>query len=835
MYNSFDNIDNLVAPNYHDDSISDDKINSAKQWSVDAVRAIITPTDDLQELEHQWNLFNSMIKKNRRESDWKSIELFGMTNQTHYETIRDRLLGNDIDDRMDTIPLVNDGDSPIVESYVDLDPADSYYNADAINYTTEDVAKARTWAKDSNKTIIIPTRNLEELESLWDSYNLMVKKHRRESDWTSLELFGVTNLKHYEYLKSQFLRQDIDKNKDYSFLVEASLVKSSKNYIKEISEMPAALGEYAIKLNRPHKTVYEEMIINNIVSDAITSYKDGLSQPVIPDACCSDMPGISPEEMIDMGVFGQAPADNYYGAMADNDMISEDVSVKDWFEMYRASNDGFYTEMKNLSGSWANKVRELSYGLTRMIENGEDIEKINSRKQSILELGWNPETEFSAKARSIANEVATERLYRKTRHPRVINLTEFECSDEIMPYNESGNNSVKPVYVVMTEGKTRFSGMIKAVTHSIYSHASISFDHTLETMYSYTIQETNGFRIENIKNTPKTSQIGVYVFFVSDNAYEKIVRMINTLKDNPDKTKYSYKNLLTFMFNIPHNDDWKMVCSQFVDRCLKIADIDISKTDPSLVSPAKLNKALNTEERIYHIYEGLAENYKPAKIKNLVYSLMGKAKLLKEQTGIDFNSEASYIDSVLANCHNILELSELSKHIDIVQNAAYKDILENIVFDSIKLCPFTEGKRFPIKFDKEGNLIIKNIRKLDYEAEYTKSHKLLKEYLKTENIEGMKYELSKLWMMISMIEDTLHSEKFKKLPSLAIESSAEAKAKAKITNDFKYYLSQVMELDPEFNFSAYYEDSPFNDCTTKIDATTIDFMSKLIKKFIKPF
>ena len=61
--------------------INNTSISSAIEWANDAMRTIIIPTEDLQDLEDQWVKFNSMIKKHRRESDWKSIELFGITNR----------------------------------------------------------------------------------------------------------------------------------------------------------------------------------------------------------------------------------------------------------------------------------------------------------------------------------------------------------------------------------------------------------------------------------------------------------------------------------------------------------------------------------------------------------------------------------------------------------------------------------------------------------------------------------------------------------------------------------------------------------------------------------
>ena len=62
-------------------------IEKAIQWSADANRVLIIPTCDLDDIEDQWNKFNQMPKKSRRMSDWKSLELFGWTNQDTYVSL----------------------------------------------------------------------------------------------------------------------------------------------------------------------------------------------------------------------------------------------------------------------------------------------------------------------------------------------------------------------------------------------------------------------------------------------------------------------------------------------------------------------------------------------------------------------------------------------------------------------------------------------------------------------------------------------------------------------------------------------------------------------------
>ncbi|MCK9198935.1 MAG: hypothetical protein M0P49_04965, partial [Bacilli bacterium] len=58
------------------------------------------------------------------------------------------------------------------------------------------------------------------------------------------------------------------------------------------------------------------------------------------------------------------------------------------------------------------------------------------------------------------------------------------------------------------------------------------------------------------------------------------------------------------------------------------------------------------------------------------------------------------------------------------------------------------------------------------------------------------------------------------------------KARAKILNDFNKYLKVVLKDDVEFNFTEYYNDSPFSDATTKINASTLKYSGDLIKSIL---
>ena len=118
-----------------------------------------------------------------------------------------------------------------------------------------------------------------------------------------------------------------------------------------------------------------------------------------------------------------------------------------------------------------------------------------------------------------------------------------------------------------------------------------------------------------------------------------------------------------------------------------------------MVTPNDFYRATINNKAIYKLYQGKNKNYKPK--------------------------------AILAKIHKLkaIPIKEMSSH--------YAEILSKYIIK-----PIHEVKEFPVQFDTEGNLLIKKMNKLDFEAEYAKSHKLLMSYEKSGNLEGMKYDLS---------------------------------------------------------------------------------------------
>ena len=680
--------------------IEDERVEEAARWSEEHGIVIILPTKNLSKLETQWIDFNSMPKHTRRVSDWKSIELFGVPNSDRYYTMRSKILNtndikNELEEELDKI--IYPSDIPVTESYIDHCFEDSYLDDDSVSYSTVEVEKARAWSEEADRVIIIPTRSLSELEALWDAFNMMHHKHCRESDWMSVELFGLTNLKHYEYLKRQFLNnesnsKDIDR---YGSVVEYAVNPdlSIKRYFSSISKARSIdTIQSVLEASIPKRGLYEDKIVSNVVSSVMTDIGELSEISPYMQNFFGDLPYFAPNDMIDMGINSYIPTDNYYGVHADNTHINDTMTVQEWFEIYRATYDGFYTEMGSLCSDWVNKLRVLTTGLNRIKESG-DKNAILARKQSILELGWNPDVEFTDSARKIARECTLNKMVNGNSGTKVIDLCEFRAAEiENSVFNETVSKSdLKPIYIVLSQGDTLFSKVIMKYTNSSYSHASIALDHTLSKLYSFTaaVKPKNfrefqgGFSIIDIKDMNPDSNIGVFVFFVPTYIHNKISEMIEKLKNNIFKTTYGYKNLITLIFNTPYNNDLSMICSQFVDRCLKIAGIDITNRDSSLVSPEILHKCANREKYIYKLYQGLIYKYNANSIKAVLNSIMRKAVPLKES--IYFKDETSYLIGIRNSIGDIDRLNEMRHMVDLIQNSSIREFVERCVFDSISI------------------------------------------------------------------------------------------------------------------------------------------------------
>lgn len=349
-----------------------------------------------------------------------------------------------------------------------------------------------------------------------------------------------------------------------------------------------------------------------------------------------------------------------------------------------------------------------------------------------------------------------------------------------------GSDNLTSVYIILTGTNSLLSKTIGVFTDSKYNHASISFDLDLDRMFSFGFSEndvTPGFTVENIDTTFLNNKLRsnrekiecqVYSVIVTEEQSMKMRFKINEYLSLKNKMKYSFAGLFGHILNKPVTRDNKMLCSEFVDSMLKFSDIDLTKKNSSLVAPVDFEKI--EDDRVDLIYEGYLKDYNKSKVQSRAnrYLYDYKKKSIKEST-VNIN----------------------------------------------------EAKEFPVQFDSDGNLIIKNFKRLNYEKEYNNSHKLLLIYDKHNNRDGMKYELSKLWFINNVIEDKIFNDKMPDEKRKVL-----LRTRARILNDFNKYLKIITKNEKDFNFTEYYNETPFSDVYIKVNKNTLTGFAKLIKAAI---
>jgi len=152
----------------------------------------------------------------------------------------------------------------------------------------------------------------------------------------------------------------------------------------------------------------------------------------------------------------------------------------------------------------------------------------------------------------------------------------------------------------------------------------------------------------------------------------------------------------------------------------------------------------------------------------------------------------------------------------------------NTIYHRSMTSKLLQEKSIGFEFDARGNLFVKNfLKNKSYQSVYMESHRLLMEYDRAKNIEGMKYELAKMYYLnLKISEDLIKQDRTKKDKELV-------KIRARVLNDFHKYLKIVLKNDKQFNFSNYYQRSEFCDDSFVITAPTLKHAGKYAKIAMK--
>jgi hypothetical protein len=285
----------------------------------------------------------------------------------------------------------------------------------------------------------------------------------------------------------------------------------------------------------------------------------------------------------------------------------------------------------------------------------------NNDSDKLLSLGWNPAVPLNEDTLAYARDRQLKWINRYC--PKIIDIRNISEKLDIEEVVSESSNTMKqlysaknlyPVYIVLSYSDTLFGKVERKLLNVKYSHAGLSVDSNLNEIVTFSFgKEFNGFTTESIDNyigLSKNAIISVITMFVDEDTRNKIYFTLNDVNDNKKRTRYGFGNILNILRNkakeYPYPENLSLVCSQFVDTILKIANIDITHKSSNLVIPEDLYK-LSDNPKLYKVYEGKAVDYKERKVEKDIKTLFLKNSVrnikYNEPLDINFTGEAAAI------------------------------------------------------------------------------------------------------------------------------------------------------------------------------------------------
>lgn len=164
------------------------------------------------------------------------------------------------------------------------------------------------------------------------------------------------------------------------------------------------------------------------------------------------------------------------------------------------------------------------------------------------------------------------------------------------------NDQLYPVYVVLFYSDTLSSKIIRAAAGPHFSHAALSLDPKLKTMYSF--GKKNGLHIEGFvqdsihdeEYQKNNTAYAVYLVCVTADQYDNMKKRLEWFTNNKTKFKYNFSGLFKNYLGISDNPETRYFCSQFVADILNAGSSEKKYfADPSMVTPETYVNATFTQ------------------------------------------------------------------------------------------------------------------------------------------------------------------------------------------------------------------------------------------------
>lgn len=554
---------------------------------------VLDIANSLNELEQDYNDWQSLQYDLRRKSDTFCIQKYGMTNTQFYNMQRGNFLyysGYKLQHEIANIKALDDNGDPVQPSLKTLPAgctssgeinirADKILASKRVEATEDDWIVISDWLNEET-----PDYTLDDLVAKYNKYLNVTQGHKDESNAYSFAIWGKSVPEMYLYMKGK-LQKNNDINNDPVSVEESVSIPQFTPDINDqallnfkntiITESGDDLQLMVRKLDClcPHKSsMYENYVLE--------SYGDKIK--IGNKSYRADIPGVVPFLQYDEYVNNAKGLDSrkIVGGMFPYVLSYDEKPRQRYHELEEA---------------WKNK----------------DTEKM-------LEMGWNPVVKPSIESMKEARERQIEYLDKmypisiydiskyNTNYSHDV-LFEAEMDQE---KNYPSSKQLKPVFLVLSckKDETIFSKMSNKLFYDTeYNHVGISFDSSLANIYVYSsVSKTaiNRLDVESIDSYKYNSgTIRIIAFFVRKEIYTKLKDSMKNYMTLQDNSPYTFDNVFSLVSDVPKlkGKSLSILCASYLDSMFKIANVH-----------DKLAGAKNPNANIhfYILYTGNPKGYK---------------------------------------------------------------------------------------------------------------------------------------------------------------------------------------------------------------------------------
>lgn len=214
----------------------------------------------------------------------------------------------------------------------------------------------------------------------------------------------------------------------------------------------------------------------------------------------------------------------------------------------------------------------------------------------------------------------------------LIPRTKFTRKDKFSPFQEAveekgfiNRENYKPIFIILSSGKSYLSPFIKKATGSKWSHCTIAFDADMSSMYSY------GARLQDDPDHPnkmsmkreslqasnlKGLDICVFATYIPAEKYHLVRSTCEEQYKNRENTKFDLFLLVKKALNDnTHGSkkDGKKICTTFVNDLIKLCGKGFS--DKEVPSPQQMRDSAEAKpDKCILVFDGVSDDYNEADV-----------------------------------------------------------------------------------------------------------------------------------------------------------------------------------------------------------------------------